>query len=114
MKELIELAYDLGSAVASFSDAKYVAETQRKLQALKNRADVKVAEVVLAELQRATSMYGPMHSPHEGFAILKEEVDELWDEVKRKPLERSNERMREEAIQIAAMAMRFAIDVCGG
>ncbi|MFX1265117.1 MAG: hypothetical protein ACFFH0_07035, partial [Promethearchaeota archaeon] len=39
-------------------------------------------------------------SAHEGWAVLKEEVDELWDEVKRKPAARSRAAMRIEAKQI--------------
>ncbi len=56
--------------------------------------------------------WGPFNSAHEGFAILLEEVDELkahvWTNQKRRDLE----AMRKEAIQVAAMAMRFALEVC--
>lgn len=67
---------------------------------------------VRAELERANAEYGPFHSAHEGWAVVQEEVDELWDEVKKKSKVRSARRMREEAIQIAAMAIRFATDIC--
>lgn len=67
---------------------------------------------VIVELRRARGLYEPFHSAHEGWATLREEVDELWDEVKKKPAIRSKTRMREEAIQIAAMAIRFIEDVC--
>lgn len=67
---------------------------------------------VESELNSAVSNYPQMASPHEGFAILKEEVDELWDEVKKKPSQRSKAMMRKEACQVAAMAIRFMIDVC--
>lgn len=53
---------------------------------------------------------GRFNSAHEGFAVLKEEVDELWDEVKAR--DRDMSAMREEAIQVAAMALRFIEDVC--
>ena len=46
-------------------------------------------------------------------ALALEEVDELWDEVKANHPERTA-RMRAEAIQVAAMAIRFVEDVCGG
>lgn len=57
------------------------------------------------------------HSAHEGWAVLREEVDELWDEVKKNPKtdeERAAHRvrMRKEAVQVAAMAFRFIEDVC--
>jgi hypothetical protein len=53
----------------------------------------------------------PMQSGHEGWAVIKEELDELWEEVKKYPhAERTS--LREEATQIAAMAIRFIADVC--
>jgi hypothetical protein len=80
----------------------------------------KVAADAKAELIRATGLHGSFQSAHEGYAVLLEEVDELWDLVKKNPskmteLERREHvrKVREEAIQIAAMGMRFAMDVCG-
>lgn len=67
---------------------------------------------VLSELRNALEEYPSMHSSHEGFAVLKEELDELWDEVRKKPFARSSEKMRKEAKQVAAMAIRFMVDVC--
>ena len=64
------------------------------------------------ELEGATRRYGPFYSAHEGYAIILEEMDELWSIIKRKPDSVKLEEMREEAIQVAAMAMRFLIDVC--
>lgn len=69
---------------------------------------------IQAELVWARDHYYSFASAHEGWAILREEVDELWDEVKKKPSQRSIELMRKEAIQIAAMAIRFVEDVCNG
>ncbi len=70
---------------------------------------------VLDELDRAVDCFDPFASAHEGYAILKEEVDELWELVKRKgdllngtP---RHEAMRREACQVAAMAVRFMLDV---
>ncbi len=64
------------------------------------------------ELRSASGAFPPFASAHEGYAVLLEEVDELWDEVKKKPDATSLTRMRAEAIQVAAMALRFALDVC--
>ena len=69
-------------------------------------------ENVYAEVRRAQELFPPLHSAHEGYATLLEEVDELWDEVKKNPAVRSVEAMRKEAIQVAAMAVRFAFDLC--
>lgn len=51
-------------------------------------------------------------SAHEGFAILLEEVDELKAEVWVNQTKRSVKKLRKEAIQVAAMALRFVTDVC--
>lgn len=67
---------------------------------------------VVDEVMNAMEAYPPFNSAHEGFGVLKEEVDELWDEVKVKQGERDIENMRKEAIQVAAMAIRFASDIC--
>lgn len=61
-----------------------------------------------AELERARDKFPPIHSLHEGYAVLKEEVDELWDEIKSKTVDQ--ERVFEELVQIAAMAQRIAED----
>ncbi len=71
---------------------------------------------VMNELVEARARFPAMRSAHEGWGILKEEVDELWDEVRKKSYNCrtiSNIRdMRREAIQVAAMAIRFVVDVC--
>lgn len=74
---------------------------------------LKAMHLVQDELTRAVTKFGPMKSAHEGYAILLEEVDELWDEVKKNPSTRSKAKLLAEAKQVAAMALRFMIDVCG-
>lgn len=63
---------------------------------------------IIEEYKQAISKHGPMASAHEGYAVIKEEVDELWDEIKKKHPDPAN--LREEAIQIAAMGIRFVVD----
>lgn len=65
------------------------------------------------ELQVAIAKFPPFHSAHEGYAVLLEEVDELWEHVKMRQGLRVQAEMRKEAIQIAAMALRFAAEVDG-
>jgi NTP pyrophosphatase (non-canonical NTP hydrolase) len=48
---------------------------------------------------------------HEGYALLLEELDELWEEVRKKPHKRDKEATRTEAMQIAAVAIRFMVDL---
>lgn len=76
-------------------------------------AIVAVLGDVRAELERALFLHAPMHSAHEGYAVILEELDELWEEVRKGGSKsRSVSKMRKEALQIAAMAIRFVVDVC--
>ena len=50
-------------------------------------------------------------SPHQGYAIILEELDELWEEIRMKTERRSAVHMRQECIQIAAMSIRFIEDL---
>lgn len=68
-----------------------------------------IADDVCHELVRAMEKFAPMHSGHEGYAVILEELDELWELVKaNKP---RSEEARTEAIHIAAMAMRYVYDL---
>lgn len=68
-----------------------------------------ISYLVDRELAWALNKFAAFNSAHEGYAVIKEEVDELWDCIKSNkhttPLDRA-----EEALQIAAMAMRFVFD----
>lgn len=64
-----------------------------------------------AELSQARDNWPPFNSAHEGYAVLAEELDELWAHVKTNQKRRDLSAMRKEAIQVAAMAMRFALEV---
>ncbi len=70
-----------------------------------------LAELV-AELSRAQRLHHAYNSAHEGYAVILEELDELWDEVKKKRELRDVAAMRKEAIQVAVTALRFVLDVC--
>lgn len=65
-----------------------------------------ILEVVAAEVERAVKKFPKFNSTHEGYAVIKEELDELWEEVKK-----NNKWLaREEAVQVAAMAVCFITD----
>ena len=66
----------------------------------------------MAEADRATKVWPPMNSAHEAYAVLLEEVDELWAHVKCNQKKRDLAAMRKEAIQVAAVALRFAAECC--
>ena len=86
-----------------------------------------------ASYVKARQKHAPMRGPHEGYAILLEEVDELWDEVKRwqpapdavigegethesraarwAAYEENKAALRKEALHVAAMALAFLLEV---
>ena len=67
--------------------------------------------LICEEYSRATAKNGAFNSAHEGYAVILEELDELWDEVKLKASLRDPDRMQKEAVQVGAMALRFLVDV---
>ena len=91
--------------------------SKREVEKVKPATLLVAADVSLAlheigqEVMRARQKFRPFNSAHEGYAVLLEEVEELWQEVKRKQSSRDLERMQAEAVQIAAMAIRFLTDV---
>lgn len=82
-----------------------------------------VFKEILGELCSAWLAYPRLTaSAHEGFAILKEEVDELWEAIRMKQHYSTNSggtiknRVRRdaiirEAIQVAAMAIRLIVEL---
>lgn len=73
------------------------------------RAVANILQEVFVEAKKAIGKHAPMHSPHEGHAVIREEFDELWDEVKAGRGRQAS--AREEAIQLAAMAVRYVLDL---
>lgn len=72
-------------------------------------------ERVCEELQSAEKLFPPFNSPHEGWAVIHEELEELWREVRKRGDWRELDRlllMRDEAMQVSAMGMRFMKDIC--
>lgn len=65
----------------------------------------------LREVQRARELgFGPARSAHEGYAIIAEEADELKAHVWTNDRTRNEVEMHKEAVQVAAMALRFAAE----
>jgi hypothetical protein len=66
--------------------------------------------LVAEELTKARRKFEPFNSPHEGYAVIREELErELWAHVCDNT-GRSAEAM-DEAIQTAAMALRYVYDL---
>jgi hypothetical protein len=65
-----------------------------------------VFEDIEAELERAKAQGEHFVNLHEAYAVLLEEVDEVWDITKQKQKIRDPEDTRDELIQVAAMAIK--------
>ncbi len=99
-------------------------QTEKDLDALRGLIDKQQKEIatlkilnpllteVQAEVMKALVNWPPFNSAHEGYAVLLEEVDELKEHVWVNQKKRDLEKMRKEAIQVAAIAVRFLNDVC--
>ena len=74
---------------------------------------VAISEEARAELSRACALFSPFNSSHEGYAVILEELDELWDEIKNNKRPGTLDRQRKEAVQVAAMALRFIVMLDG-
>ncbi len=70
-----------------------------------------VAEAV-EELGRAVARHRPINSPHEGWAVIREELDELWERVRADI--GCDGAARREAAQVAAMALRYMAELTAG
>lgn len=82
----------------------------------KRRTESKLREVAAndAVMEAASSrlQWPAYHSPHEMYGVLCEEVAELFDEVRRKKFDKK--AARKELIQVAAVAIRGAAELCDG
>lgn len=66
-----------------------------------------VADHCSLELIDSYDKFSDFNSFHEGYAVLLEEVEELWDEIKDK--NKTVSRIEMESIQVAAMAMKMLV-----
>lgn len=78
-----------------------------------NRLDL-IFKRIKEEYLSASLKFPAFASAHEGYAVILEELDELWENVKLNQKNISRKKlMIDEAIQVAAMAIRFIIDAGG-
>jgi NTP pyrophosphatase (non-canonical NTP hydrolase) len=66
----------------------------------------KLAKDIDDELDRAKRHGERFVNLHEAYAVLLEEVDEVWEITKQKQKVRSKKELRSELIQVAAMAIK--------
>ncbi len=70
-----------------------------------------IANEIADEAIRASCIFEPFHSAHEGLAIIMEEYEELKKEVFKKQSQYDMGKMRKEATHLGAMALRFIHDI---
>lgn len=119
--ELIEEC--LGDLKLAFTDAslliKVLQDPTRKenwhvtCEVQESFAETPFATAVRKEIARARDelKYPPMNSVHEAYAVIKEELEEFWEQCRRKPTAREKQEMYKELVQISAMAQRTAEDL---
>ena len=73
-----------------------------------------ILEDIKKEFEFATNKYSGFNSLHEAYAIVLEEVNELWEEVKASQKDATRIKFtKKEARQVATMAIRLIYDCCG-
>lgn len=74
--------------------------------------DLQLLMDIELELQRAKRRFpGKLNSLHEGYAVILEEFDEFWTEIKKKEEHRDPEKLRTEGIHVIAMVIRTLQDL---
>lgn len=71
-----------------------------------------IVTAIVNEVERAEQLHKPINSLHEGYAVIAEEMDEFWDQVKLRSEKRDPVAVRTELIQTAAMCVRTILNVC--
>lgn len=71
------------------------------------KTDLEVAHDIVQEYRRARESFKPMRGAHEGYAVILEELDEMWDAIKQNKIESA----RMECLQVAAMCLAFLLEV---
>ena len=67
---------------------------------------------VEAEVKRAKQLFPTdFHNQHEAYAVILEEIDELWEEIKRNQKNYDLPAQRKEATQAAAMLTRLIVEL---
>lgn len=72
---------------------------------------VSALRLIREEHQEAIGKFPKFNNAHEGLAVILEEFEELKAEIFTKQCLYDFDKMRKEAKQLAAMAMRFMVDI---
>lgn len=74
----------------------------------------KLIDDVVCEYDIAVEKFGAFNTQHEAYAVILEEMDELWDEIKKQSKPRTPQNklaIMKEAAHVAAMAIRLIVDM---
>ena len=71
-----------------------------------------ILEEAKSEIVFIATTYNNFNSPHEGYAIILEELDELWSEIKKGSSERNPIEMENECKRIIAAVTCFMLYCC--
>lgn len=66
-----------------------------------------VLDAVKQELLKSNKKFPPFNSTHEGYAVILEEFEEMWDDIKQNLTAHSVI----ECVQVAAMAVKYIVSV---
>jgi len=66
-------------------------------------------KIIWNALPRTRDAFPTLNSNHEGFALLQDAADDLWDAIRQS---KGAFVIRKEAVQVAAMSVRFLLDLC--
>ena len=72
----------------------------------------KVSNDIVKEVYRAKNIFpSNFVNQHEAYAVILEEIDELWEEIKKNQKNYDLDAQRKEATQAAAMLVRLLIEL---
>jgi hypothetical protein len=74
--------------------------------------NTKALQAIKYEFDRANTLYPNFHSNHEAYAVIKEELDEVWDEIRKSKDIKGNETIKKELIQVGAMVLKYLDNLC--
>lgn len=102
-------AQQMMDAAAAIGKLEGVAQGASRVLEVQNACPIaRILKEVHVEVHKAQKKHRPMNGPHEAYAVILEELDEYWDEVK---ADRGKQKSaRDELIQVAAMAVRALHD----
>jgi len=98
---------DMGNEMIYNMNFKSLDEILSNSKVLNKYRIMAILGLSIEELEKASSKFPKFASDHEGYAVLLEEVDEMWDEIKKN--NKVNTKM--ECIQVIAMAIRLLHDM---